>query len=231
MTKKFMITNSALSNMVYLATNSVANKNYEDTQMKQAFVINANSLGYTYGDDDRPLRVMKAFFTAVSAYLSKNKIAKTDEATALVLTDTAGNFKFGAIVQYHENAENPDEPGNWSYTMTLNEEDLQDLERTKTVKKLLVGDMAFQSTMDKAAYDVAGIMFKHDSYIFDACTLCIETIIQVLDAEAKPNEVVDIEMPGYFVASVAIENGEKVFSIVPDGHMKSIIKEDVALED
>ena len=60
MTKKFMITNSALSNMVYLATNSVANKNYEDTQMKQAFVINANSLGYTYGDDDRPLRVMKA---------------------------------------------------------------------------------------------------------------------------------------------------------------------------
>jgi hypothetical protein len=60
--------------------------------------------------------------------------------------------------------------------------------------------------------------------------LTIDTLVQVLDNEAQPNEVVDIEMPGYFVASVGIEDNMKVFSIVPDGHMKAIIKDDSALE-
>lgn len=207
------------------------NKSYQDTQLKQAFIINAGSIGYSFGDDDRPERVMKAFFTGVSAYLSKRKVSKSDEAVALVLTDTSGIFKFAAIVEYHENTENPDEPGNWSYTMTVREDDLIDLEKRKSVKRLLFGDDAFRSVFDKAAYDIAGITFKHDSYMYDACLLVIDTIVQVLDTEAKEGEVVDIEMPGYFVASVAVENGEKVFSITPDGHMKALIKSDAALEE
>lgn len=207
------------------------NKSYEDTQLKQAFIINAQSIGYSFGDDDRPDRVIKAFFSAVSAYLSRRKVSKADEAVALILTDTAGVFKFAAIVEYHENTENPEEPGNWSYTMTFNEEDISDLEKRKKVNKLLFGDDAFRSIMHKAAYDTAGIVFKHDTYIFDSCLLVIDTILQVLDNEAKEGEVVDIEMPGYFLASVAVENGEKIFSITPDGHLKHVIKSDVMIDD
>lgn len=208
-----------------------ANKSYEDSELRQAFIVNANSVGYTFGDDDRPERVIKAFFTGVSAYLSKRKISKADEAVALVLTDVSGLFKFAGIVEYHENTENPDEPGNWSYVMTLNEDDLIDLEKRKTVKKLLFGDDAFKSVFDKAAYDIAGIVFEHERFIYDACLLVVDSIVQVLDHEATEGQVVDIEMPGYFVASVAVENGEKVFSLTPDGHMKELIKSDVALED
>ena len=214
-----------------LTTALGANKAYEDTEFHQALIVNADSIGYTFdNNDDRPERIVKTFFAGVSTYLSKRKVSKADECVALVLQDLSGQFKFAGIVEYFPN-ENPDEPGNWSYTMTLNEADLEDLEKRKTVKKYLVGDDAFKSIMDKVSYDVGGFVFERDTFIYDACLLVIDTIIQVLDHEAKEGTVVDVEMPGYFVASVAVENGEKVFSITPDGHMKALVKSDIELDD
>lgn len=208
------------------------NKSYEESELHQALVINADSIGYDIGEhDDRPERLVKAFFAGISSYLSKRKVSKPDEAVALVLQDTSGIFKFAAIVEYFANIENPDEAGNWSYTYTFYEEDLQDLEKRKNVKKLLAGDDGFKSIMDKAAYDVGGFSFNKETYIYDACILVTDTILQVLDHEAIDGQIVDIEMPGYFKASVAVENGEKVFSIVPDGHMKALVKSDIDLDD
>lgn len=209
-----------------------ATKAYEDTEFHQALIVNADSIGYTFdSNDDRPERIVKTFFAGVSTYLTKRKVSKADECVALILQDTAGNFKFGAVVEYVPNEENPDEPGNWSYTMTFYEDDISDLEKRKTVKKFLVGDDAFKSIMDKVSYDVGGFVFERDTFIYDACLLVVDTILQVLDHEAKEGQTVDVEMPGYFVASVAVENGEKVFSVVPDGHMKAIIKSDIELDD
>lgn len=211
-------------------TQPQVNKTLEETEYHQAFIVNADSYGYSYNtDDDRPERVIKSFFAAVAAYLGKNKVTKANTATALVLTDTAGTFKFAGIVEYHEN-ENQDEPGNWSFTMTFNEDDLTSLEKKKTVNKLLFGTPQFNNIFDKVAHDVGSIEFQHSSYFYDACILVIDTIIQILDREAKSGEVVDVEMPGYFVASVSVEGDEKVMALTPDGHLKAIIKSDVALE-
>ena len=210
---------------------SGAAKTYEETEMQQAFVVNANSIGYTFGaDDDRPERIIKAFFASTSAYLSKVKVTKADEAVALVLCDVTGNFKFASIVEYHENKDNPDEPGNWSFVMTFDPKTLDNIEKHKGLKKLLYSSDAFKAVFDKVAYDVAAIQFQHQTYMFDACLLVIDTLLQVLDREAKEGEIVDIELPGYFTASVSVEDGEKVFAITPDGHMKQIIKDDVALD-
>ena len=213
-----------------LFDNAGANKSYAETEMHQAFVVNANSTGYTFGDDDRPERIFKAFFAASAAYLSKVKVSKADEAVALILTDISGNFKFAGIVEYHENTDNPDEPGNWSYVMTFDSNTIDTLEKSKSVKKLLYSSDAFKAIFDKVAYDVAAIQFQHQTYMFDACQLVIDTLLQVLDREAKENEVVDIEVPGYFTASVSVEDGEKIFAITPDGHMKQIIKDDTELD-
>lgn len=213
-----------------LFDNSGAAKTYAETEMHQAFVVNANSAGYTFGDDDRPERIVKAFFASSAAYLSKVKVSKADEAVALVLVDVAGNFKFAGIVEYHENKENPDEPGNWSFTMTFDPKTLDTIEKSKSLKKLLYSSDAFKAIFDKVAYDVAAIQFQHQTYMYDACQLVIDTLLQVLDREAKEDEVVDIELPGYFTASVSVEDGEKVFAITPDGHMKQIIKDDTELD-
>lgn len=207
-----------------------AAKSVDETQLHQALIVNADYMGgYVFDDkDDRPERLVKTFFATVSSYLSKKKVSKEDEATALIIQDTSGAFKFAGVVEYTPN-ENPDEPGNWNYWMTFNQDDITDLEKKKTVKKYLTDD-AFKSVMDKVAYDVGGFVFEHSSYIYDSCLLVIDTILQILDHEAIENEVVDLEMAGYFVASVSVENGEKIFAITPDGHMKALIKSDIELD-
>ena len=208
-----------------------ANKSFEETGIRQTLVINADSMGYGLDTDDRPERLIKTVIAAFTVYLSYRKVSKADEATALILQDINGNFKFASIVEYHINESNPDEPGNWSYVMTFNKEDVDDLEKRKVVKKYLVGDDTFRRVIDKCGYDVGGIQFERDAFYHDACIIVVETLFQVLDHEAKEGEVVDIEMPGYFTMSVAIENGQKVFSITPDGQMKALIKSDVALDE
>ena len=220
--------NSAYS--VGLFDNVGAGKTYAETEMHQAFVVNANSAGFAFGDDDRPERIFKSFFASSAAYLSKVKVSKADEAVALVLTDVAGNFKFAGIVEYHENKDNPEEPGNWSFVMSFDPKTLDTIEKGKTLKKYLYSSDAFKAVFDKVAYDIGSIQFDHQSYMYDACQLVIDTLLQVLDREAKENEVIDIELPGYFTASVSVEDGEKVFAITADGHMKQIIKDDTELD-
>lgn len=211
------------------STSVAANKLFGETQMQQAFIVNIDSQGYTLPDNDMAELIFKAFITSVSTYLSKVKISKEDEAVVLELTDVSGNFKFAGIVEYHEN-ETPDEPGNWSYTLTLNEDDVKALEKTKAVKKYLFGDEAFKTIFDKISYDIVAIEWAKAEYIYAACLIVVDTIVQVLDREAVEGEVVDIEIPGFMTMSVSVEDGEKVFALTPDGAMKAIIKDDKALE-
>ena len=214
------------SKLVVSAVGAKKQLGYEETQIGQAMVINANALGYTFPGDDSPERILKSFFAATATYLSKVKVAKQDECVALVLSDTSGLFKFAAVCQYDpaNSDEEGDDAGNWTYELTLKAEDIEELEKTKSVKKFLFGDTSFKAIFNKISYDVGSIAFEHDSYMYDACVLIIDTLVQVLDKEAIATERVDIEMPGYFICSVAVENDEKVFSITPGGAMKEIIK-------
>lgn len=209
---------------------SGAAKTFEETQMYQQYIVNCDSNGYAFGGDDIPERMLKSFIAATSVYLGQVKVSDPNVATALVLTDEAGNFLFAGIVEYHENEENKDEPGNWSYVLTLNEDDLTELESSKEVKKYLYGDDAFKVILDKVGYDIGGIEFQKDTFMYACCKILIETIIQVLDSEAVANETVDIELKGYATFSVSVENDEKVFAVTPDGAMKKLIKDDAALE-
>ena len=207
-----------------------AAKTFEETQMYQQYIVNCDTNGYAFGGDDIPERMLKSFIAATSVYLGKVKVSDPNVAAALVLTDESGNFEFAGIVEYHENEENKDEPGNWSYVLTLNEEDLTDLENTKEVKKYLYGDDAFKVILDKVAYDIGGIEFQKDSFMYACCKILVETIVQVLDAEAVANDTVDIELKGYVTFSVSVEGDEKVNAVTPDGAMKKLIKDDAALE-
>jgi len=222
-----------------LSRSSMAQKAYEDSEMHQAFVVNGDSLGYSFtagkdGDDtykdDRPERIIKSFFTATSTFLAdKIKNGMKERALALILTDVAGNFKFAAIVQYQEN-ENPDEPGNWNYTMTFDEEDVNDIEKDNPMQKILYNNESFRPVFRQIAYDVGCIEFEHDTYMYDACLLVIDTLLQILDREAKEGDTETIELSGYFIASVKCENDEKTFAIDPDGQQKSIINNHEKLE-
>ena len=221
----------AMANGLFAKNLMGAAKTFEETQMAQQYIVNINGAGYAFGGDDIPERMFKSFIAATSVYLGKIKVSDPKVATALILTDVSGNFMFAGIVQYHENEENKDEPGNWSYVLTLNEDDVTDLENSGIeVKKFSYGDDAFKTVLDKVGYDIGGIEFTRDSFMYSCCTILISTILQVLDSEAIANETVDIELKGYAVFSVSVENYEKVFAVTPNGAIKALIKDDSALE-
>ena len=75
-----------------------------------------------------------------------------------------------------------------------------------------------------------GLQWEDINAINECTRYLIQQIKNWLDANAVEGEEVGVEMDGVFQASVAIENGEKVFSIVPDGEIKKLIKDDAAIE-
>ena len=207
-------------------------KSLQETEMHQALIINADSAGFNFpADDDTPERLVKAFFCGVTGFLSRVKQSKPDEAVSCVLRDIDGAFKFGAIIEYTPNKTEPDEPGNWSYTMTLSEDEYNEIQKRKSVKEYRTTDETFKVILDKIARDYACLTFKRDSFIYHTCILVIDTLIQILDHEAVEGQVVDIEYEGYFTASVAIENDKKVYSITPAFHLKNVIKNDLELDN
>lgn len=206
-----------------------ANKNFDETQMKQTYTVNLSAIGYKFREDDIPERLIKTFFASISTFLGLVKTTNANEASALVFSDISNNFKMAGIVEYHEN-DNADEPGNFTYTMTFNEDDLVDLEKEKVVKKYNCGDNQFITVFEKVAYDVGGIEMQHSTYIFNTCIIMIDTFVQILDAEAKEGETVDVVIPGYATLSVETQGDEKFFAVTPDGAMKALIKSDIALD-
>lgn len=204
----------------YGVFNAMAKMDLSESEFHQQFVVNGYSMGYSFGEDDRPERIIKAFIASTSAYLAENKIADPDQATAIVLTDVAGNFKFAGILTYLPNDD--DEPGNWEYRLTLNEADLTEVENTKKLTKFYYSEQPFRIVFDRVAYDI-GIQFQQERMMYDAALLTIDTITALLDAIAKVGEVVDIEIPGYAKFSVSVEDDQKIYAITPDGAQKHII--------
>jgi hypothetical protein len=72
--------------------------------------------------------------------------------------------------------------------------------------------------------------FKDVSAITEINRYLLVQIKKWLDENAKEGEEVGVEEPGIFQASVVVENGEKVFSLVPEGEIKKLIKDDSAIE-
>ena len=214
-----------------MLTPATFNKAFEETAVRQSFVVNTESKGFSLPpQDDMADRFCKSFVAAISTFLGRVKIAKEEEAVAVVLTDESGAFMFAGSVLYHANAENPDEPGNWTYTLTFNESDIEKIAAKRQLKKYLMSDDAFKNVFDKCAYDIGGIQLEHDRYIYESFLITVETIKSVLDTNASEKENFTIELPGYFVAEVSIEDGEKCFAMTPDGAMKELIKSDIDLD-
>ena len=166
-------------------------------------------------------KIYSVFTASMSKFLANVK-SKDAKSVALILNDLKGNFMMAGVVEYHEN-ENPDLPGNWSYTMTFNEDDVKEVGT-----KFLTTETQFVQIVANVAHNLHGMRFVIETYIHDMFIVAIDTLKKYLDENAS-EEAIDVTLDGYFVASAGIEDGKKVFAIVPSESMKVLIKEDIAL--
>ena len=160
---------------------------------------------------------------AFSKYLGIKKNCNDENGTALVLRDEKGNFVLAGVVKYHK-PENEDQAGNWSYEFTFDEEDI------KNAHQYLVSDSSFIQLFSRVSINYS-LAIKDEKFITDLVYAFFVALKNLLEENVSPTEEFEVELEGYFVASSAIEGDEKVFSLVPSGEMKRLIKDDSSLEE
>lgn len=179
----------------------------------------------TYDWDPNDTEAMyKILFTAVSKFLGFHK-SKQNGSVALIINDYKGNLLMGAIVRYIPNDDNPNMPGNWNLSYTLDPEDLKDI-----ALKMYSEDIAFHKVMADQAMEISGFGFISTMFIEDLTKWCIQILLEVLDKNANEAEEVVIEQADLFIARIAVEDGIKVMAIEPGSKSKQLIKGDAAIE-
>jgi hypothetical protein len=71
--------------------------------------------------------------------------------------------------------------------------------------------------------------FRNIGYMYSMFNTAIDTLASFLDTNASEIEEVEVSLRGVFTASIAVESGKKVMSIVPGECIKQIIKGDSVL--
>lgn len=164
----------------------------------------------------------QAFIASVTEFLHLVR-SKEDKKVALAVTDIQGKLLWAAVVEYHE-GETAEEAGNISYTFTFDQADLEN------ARIYNYNDAQFQKVMVGTSFRLNGIEFKKQSHMISIIDTFIEAIISWADVNASENKET-VELDGYFKLSTAIENGVKVVSMVPDGAMKQLVKDDKGFEN
>lgn len=164
----------------------------------------------------------QVIFTSVAAFL-RNVRSEDKEPTSLSILTYKGQFIAGAISRYAE-SETEGMQGGWELDFTFNEEDLAD-----SKKAFMSTDVMFHKIVD-AVGRKSNAHFATETYKEDCIKWTFQLLADALDANAKPDEKVTIEVPNLFVASVKIEGDEKVKSITADNMLRQVVKNDDGIQ-
>lgn len=167
----------------------------------------------------------RSMFNAIATLL-KYQRSKNNPHIGFKLLNEAGEFVFGAILDYHAPEGDSDDTGNWTLSFTFNEEDMTDLNAVYDNHS----DMFFTVANHEIRSSMYG-NFQTELAATNVYVALVETIAKQLDAISNDpeNGEVEITMPGIFMAGVGFEDGQKVFYIIPGHNIKQQIKDDKGL--
>ena len=197
---------------------------FEKTSIPSEYSINLKDNFGILWVDSKTADFYRTMFTAIADVLKYNQ-SKDLKRIGFSMKDDKGNFKLGAILTFKEPEEGSEEDsGNYYLEFTLNAEDMIEL-------NLEVDNHSdvFTSCASTEANNICSGRFRSVEIMHNMFTTAVDTLVQFLDTNSTEGEEVTVKLPGIFTASVAIEDGEKIMSIVPGECIKQIIKNDAAL--
>lgn len=197
---------------------------FEQTSIPSQYSINLkDNFGITWLDS-RTADLFRTMFSAIADVLKYNQ-SKDSKRIGMTMKDEKGHFKFGAILTFKQPEEGSEEDsGNWYLQFTFNEEDMTDL----NVDVDNHSDVFVRCAAQEAT-DICYGRFRSTEIMYHMFNTAIDTLVQFLDVNATESEDVNVSLRGIFTASVGIEDGEKIMSIVPGEYIKQKIKNDAAL--
>ena len=174
--------------------------------------------------DARTSDIYRTLFTTIADVL-KMRRDKNKSRIGFIMKDDKGVFRLGAILNYRKPDEGEEEDsGNWYLEFTFYPEDMTDL-----VEEYDNHSDEFIVCAQEEARVIASARFNNTKFMYIIFNTVIDTLVDFLDVNAIDGEEVEVVMRGVFTASVVIENGVKVMSIVPGEVIKQVIKADAIL--
>lgn len=168
---------------------------------------------------DEVYKMFKSVMAATADFLAQAK--KKNQKVCLSFVDAANNFIMAAIVKYTKNNDE-DAQDNWNYYWTFDEEDIKDI---PAVNKHDSNESYFHAAVTNRLLEHS-LRVNESTFISPMISMMARLLSSFLDQNAKPGVEVTLEEPGYFVASVIVENDQPVKALIPDNMMKKIIKDD-----
>lgn len=170
-------------------------------------------------------RIANVLFTATSKCLGDVK--DTTVPKAIVYRGIDNSFLAAAIVEYIKNEDDPTDmsAGQWSYVWTLSEDDIANCQAIDVRSNSLVVPYYYAALADK--YHCS---FNDRDSCLKMMTLMVEMIIHWVMENTKDGDETVLILDGVFVAKGAVENGKIEVSIIPDGDMKVLIKNDAEIQ-
>lgn len=168
----------------------------------------------------------RVFFFTIARILRQNK-SKAAGKVGFILKGFNGEFKLGAIVTYHnpdEDNNEDDDKGNFTLEFSLDEKDFENLDTV-----LDNHSDVFLVCASQQAQEIMNGRFVTNEYCNQLFIEAADTLIKFLDANATAEDEFELIYKGIFTASVAVENGEKIITIVPGEMIKQFIKGDNSL--
>ena len=197
---------------------------FEQTSIPSQFSINLKDNYGMIWVDTRTADLFRVLFTSMTNVLKYNQ-SKDAKRIGMSLKDDKGHFKMGAILTFKKPEDATEEDsGNWYLEFTLDQADMNDL----SIDVDNHSDI-FVRCAAEAAQTICYGRFRSTEIMYEIFNTAVDTLTAFLDANSTEAEEVEISLRGIFTASVAVENGEKIMSVVPGEFIKQLVKNDAAL--
>ena len=191
-------------------------KNFKETNIPNDLSSSLAQQGLLMGPTHAS-KVVTSLFSGISKCLANVKDISVPKAVVFKTID--GKFIVAAIVKYVKNGDN--EEGSWNYIWSFDEKDVDDTFQIIDFSNALV-----LPYIKDSANTLYGMSFADNAVCASMMTLVLEMILGWLKENTKDGEDSTLTLPGVFTATGKVEDGNLVLSMIPDGDMKVIIKDD-----
>ena len=169
-------------------------------------------------------KIYTVLFDAVTEALAKFKDVNVKKGVVFRTLDWT--FIVGSTISYINDGDMADSStGQWNYSWTIDEKDFEDIPDAIDVRSNSLMSQVFSQT----GFRLYAFKFCDNDVISSMMNLCVETIVNWLRDNVKGDEPVTLELEGVLSATAEVVDGEIEIAIIPDGKVKQLIKDDLAI--
>lgn len=197
----------------------------EESSMVSVLVHEVSKRIQGFMEPTNAVRTYKALMVGITRFLATVKTTK--HPVAFTITDNEGNFVMAAVVEYEDAPDKEDDvTGNWDYYYTFYKDDVPE--------KSVIYDVKSEQThkpIAAAAWEYCSARFGGTDGLINIYVIAFEVLRDYMMEGAVEGDTYELVYPGVFTAQSSVENGEKVVSLIPDGLIKKMVKDDEKLEE